>query len=188
MISALEIAKRYVGVRETGGKNRGPEIDQFNMFAGVPLGSPYCASGISFCFDLARRKLQGAAVRNHPAPSSVVFPRTASSQQIRLAFKKAGLLSTDAQDLKSWKGGVFGWTNRDKVHGHVGLVAGRLTDASGRIVALRTVEFNSNSAGSRDGEGVVENERIVPVDRGHKLWFCDVSSMAGGDFGWGELG
>jgi hypothetical protein len=41
----LRIARLQIGVEENPrGSNRGPEVDEYNRAAGVPLGSPWCAS------------------------------------------------------------------------------------------------------------------------------------------------
>ena len=41
--SIVRLAEKYVGMNEKLG-NRGAQIDEWNMAAGVPLGSPYCGS------------------------------------------------------------------------------------------------------------------------------------------------
>lgn len=46
-------ASRWVGYREQG-YNRGRWIDSFNIHAGVPLGSPYCASFVYWILDSLR--------------------------------------------------------------------------------------------------------------------------------------
>jgi hypothetical protein len=45
--AVIDTAKQYVGVREVG-KNRGYWIDEWNRWARVPLGSPYCASFVGW--------------------------------------------------------------------------------------------------------------------------------------------
>lgn len=170
ILSAREIAADIVtdNLRETPrGSNRGPLIDQMLKSAGVGVGNPWCAAFVSWCF------LQ--ATGEKPPFNS------ASSQAIMRWFKKQGRFSTDPQDLLEWKGALFGWTNRDRIHGHIGLIRARFT-AEGRVVAIGTLEGNTNDGGSRNGDGAYSLRRGVPVDGSHRLWFLNTTGLPGGDF------
>lgn len=171
--SILDVISTYVGMRETDGKNRAPWIDEINLSIGVPLGSPYCASGISHCFNIVYKSAKPSTKRK--------FPSSASSQAIKNSFKKLGLYTEDVQELKNFKGALFGWTNEDKIHGHIGLVIGRLTDESGKIIAIETLEFNTNTGGSRNGDGVYILKRSL-INPTKKYWFCDTSDIVGGNY------
>lgn len=185
-------------IREDRGSNKDSKgmIALFNKQVGAASNAPYCASSISYAFR---------SVEKHFAAQSgvVAFPYTASSQAIKRWFKGKGWLSTDPQDLLHWDGAVGGWTNvGDQWHGHVFMIVGRLTtrDENGnlRLVGIRTIEGNTNAAGSRDGSGIYQLTRMLfpdgmfyPVDSrgrkagpGHKLWFCDTSRIKGGTW-WG---
>lgn len=160
-------------ILESAGHNRSPVIDAWNQAVGNPLGSPYCAAGVS------------AAFRKFAKNDGHDFPFSGGSQAIRHWFETRGLLSWNPQDILKWKGAVVGWTDSGGIHGHVFLAVHRLTDANGVLLRIGTAEANTSAAtGGRDGEGCYELTREVPVDRGHKLWFCNVSDINGGDFGW----
>lgn len=133
-----------------------------NRFVGNPLGSPYCAAGVSWCFHAAGAK---------------DFPFSGGSQEIKSWFEERGLLSFSADDLKAWTGALFGWSNGDG-HGHIGFVWERLTDPQGAVERIKTIEYNTSLAGSRDGEGVFSLERWM-VGK-HKLWFLNTSEFLGG--------
>lgn len=170
-MTALSVAQSYLGTKEKG-HNRGLLADNCNEYTGAAMGSPWCAGFLSLCFCRAAGPLHG------------LCPKSASSLGIRNWFEARQLLSWDPQDMANWKGAVAGWTNDDG-HGHVFFVAKRLTNPSGKIVAIETVEGNSGPDGGRDGDGVYAHRRIVPVTaEGHKLWFCNTSHLPGGDFGW----
>lgn len=47
------VATALMGLKETGGKNRSPQIDKMNQLTGVPLGSPWCASFNAWVYDQA---------------------------------------------------------------------------------------------------------------------------------------
>lgn len=164
-MTALDKAKGMVGERETGGRNRSPFIDKINLRVGAPLGSPWCASFVSWAFA------QSDDADGHKAPGS------AGSQTWKAWAKKHGRWFTDPQKLLECKGALFGWTNPGGRTGHLGFVSGRLT-VDGKVTAISTVEGNSNMAGSREGDGVVANRR----DLKSKFWFIDTTGLKGGDF------
>lgn len=167
-LTALDfaLADSALPVRETNGPNRSPEIDAMNTFVGIPLGSPYCAAGVSYCFHRA-----GA--------TSEQFPFSGGSQAIRQWFEERGLLTFDPSELKYWKGALFGWS-LDDGHGHIGFVSGRLVNASGEVVGIQTCEYNTDKAGSREGEGCYQLRRSFAGP--HRLWFCNCSDIHGGDW------
>lgn len=189
--TALDVFKQWIDakVREDAGKNRDRAgiIDRLNKAVGVAKGSPYCASSVSGAF----RESQ-----NDPS-----FPYTASSQAIKADFKRRGLLFTAPDKLLEVHGAVGGWTNDgDPWHGHVFLVAKRYTivgpNGKPKVVAIGTMEGNTDGSGSREGDGFHEKRRAFfsdglwyPVDTrgkiigpGHALWFCDTSGIKGGSW------
>ncbi|HRK22046.1 MAG TPA: CHAP domain-containing protein [Fimbriimonadaceae bacterium] len=171
MPTAIEIAQQIVdaNLREhPPGSNRGPLIDRMLRSAGVEPGNPWCAAFVSWCF----RQATGAK----PAFNS------AGSLTIRNWFNKEGRFSIDPQDLLGWRGALFGWTNPDCIHGHIGLVRARFT-AEGKVVAIGTLEGNTNPGGSRNGDGAYALRRGVPIDGENRLWFLNTTGLPGGD-GW----
>jgi hypothetical protein len=134
---AITVAKSYLSVKENG-YNRSPDIDTWNRFTGVELGSPYCASFVSWVNHLVGLK----------APISAWAPDQVRSHNVQFS------------EIKS--GDVFGIYFRSKGRvAHVGFVD-RVRGAF-----LMTVEANTSPeavAGSnndRDGEGVYQRRRPV---------------------------
>lgn len=69
-----EAVKKYDGMLETGGYNRGPFIDSANREAGVPLGSPYCASTMRKIMKaqmLTTRTKMTARAKDYVGPHSI---------------------------------------------------------------------------------------------------------------------
>jgi hypothetical protein len=133
----IKVAESYLNVREDG-YNRSPEIDIWNGFTGVELGSPYCASFVSWVHHIAGVK----------APVSAWAPDQVSSHNVQFSEVKSG--------------DVFGiyFPSKKRV-AHVGFVK----KMSGSF--LLTVEANTSPdavAGSnsdRDGQGVYSRRRLV---------------------------
>lgn len=193
--SALEYAQHFADLplRETWGKNRSAEIDELCRLIGMPNpddrvvdGPPYCAIGVCACFLLFFQQHAGEGRE---------FQRTAGSQAIKRFMALKGWLSTNPNDILGWEGALFGWTNvGDEEHGHVGFVAGRLTDKAGKVTGIRTVEFNSDLSGDRNGDGCyalvrrmspngywrVENAKRQPVGKARRLWFANTTAFKGG--------
>lgn len=142
--TAVIFATRDLWWRESNGKNRSPEIDAVNKAVGVPLGSPYCKSGLWVRVIDATCKEWGLVNPVRRDASSQSMLRLAPSKFV----KAAGVLPK--------KGDVGILTNRiDKTHGHIYLVREDATDPKSHL----TIEYNTNSKGSRDGEGVHELTR-----------------------------
>lgn len=202
--SALDYARYFADLplREGSVKNRDGVIDELGRMTGYPApsdpkkaGLPYCAIGTCACFLLFQHQHEGTGRG---------FMLTASSQAIRRYFeaKEKGepgqWFSRDPQKLLEWQGAVGGWTNPgDSAHGHVFPIEGRLTRkaASGLVVTgIRTIEFNSDLSGDRDGQGCFRLTRRRLVNRTWKvesaqkklvglprdLWFCNTSRFKGG--------
>lgn len=185
-MTALDVAKDTIGrdagygegvVLEVAGSNRGPWIDEANHYVAIPMGSPYCAASVSLCF----RKSELASPASEFA-ELVRFAKSGGSQTLKAKAKARGKLFTDPQKLLTCKGALFGWTNRDGAHGHIGFVGERLTE-DGRVVAIGTWEFNTSPATmGRDGEGGYHLKRTIDALRAAhpQFWFIDVSDNVGG--------
>ena len=56
--TALDIARGFVGVRETGGNNRGPEVEAWLARVGLPPGNAWCMAFAWCCVQDAFSKLE----------------------------------------------------------------------------------------------------------------------------------
>lgn len=132
----LYYAMKYTYVRESKGPNRSPEIDVWNKFSGAPLGSPYCASFVSYMHYLA----------GVTAPKTAWSPSSVGSKNIKFSEVKGG--------------DVFGmyFSSKGRV-AHTGFVK----EVKGSLIY--TVEANtspsasSGSSSDRDGDGVFAKSR-----------------------------
>jgi len=168
-MNAIQAAESFLNVREHG-KNRGTEIDAFNLYTGAAMGSPWCASFVSFCLFKAKAGDHGF--------------KSASTLQIKQWAKTRSRLFKDPEELLKCHGALFGWTGPDGVHGHVGFVGQRYTDLdTGKVVAIGTVEGNTDGSGGRDGDGVYQRTRTLEEDeKDHDYWFVDLSGIPGCDY------
>lgn len=148
-IAALITLKILCGFSELQehplGSNRHPVIDTMNVRAGVPVGSNYCASAISFALDSAQADFtrrtavaQGFITKNSHTANDVLFNRY---------YPKAG-------DIVIWKLGQT-WK------GHVGLVIWWHNERG------YTIEANTSKKGVANGRGsgIYEKHRSIdPTD------------------------
>jgi hypothetical protein len=136
----LTVAAGYVGTVERQ-RNRGPEIDTWNRFCGVPVGSNYCSSFISWCNDQGRvrsPRLRTAWAR------SWIRPNSQSAQDVLLGR------------YKPKPGDIVVWVRERG--GHVGYVTA-WERRSGS-----TIEANTSSGvrGSQsNGNGVYRRQRVI---------------------------
>lgn len=157
----LDAARETVGVKETT-RNSGPEIDLWLATVSLPPGRPWCAAWLYSMFLRATRALgipnpcprTGAALRMYTLADDA-FKITAS-----VAFRNDLIVP----------GMAFFEDHSTPEHpgiGHCGLVVGLIQNTD----LVMTISGNTNVAGSREGDSVVERGR--PVSR--MLGFLDFS-------------
>ena len=109
----IEITRSQVGTRETG-KNRGA-VEKYCRSSGIPLGSPYCASGIYWSFDTAAHSLGYTS-------SYIPLPKTGLANGMYVYAAKKG-----KQLAGSYRAGdLIVWRNGSTVFGHIGQIMQRL--------------------------------------------------------------
>lgn len=156
--------------KETHGQNRSPILDKLCLKWGYPLGSPWCALFVIDAFDLIEDE--------HKEISGIKIIKTAGSQAMLKWFKDRALISKNPQDLLNWKGALAIRTDPGGKHGHVLLISERLT-TNNKVVALTTLEGNTNLAGSSNGDGAYKRKRIIPLTP-YTWTFCNTSEIIGG--------
>ncbi|WP_247672529.1 CHAP domain-containing protein [Aquimarina sp. MMG016] len=133
-----ELYDSQVGVRETGGSNRGSHVEMY--LASVDLGPSYawCAAFVSWCY-------QNAEVE---APQSAWVPSFALRR--KRIYHRGKFEKQTPQ-----KGDVFMiWYNSKNRPAHIGFI-----DQWGEKWIV-TVEGNTNDNGSREGDGVYRKRRL----------------------------
>lgn len=147
---ALEIAISQVNVHESGGNNRGREVDEYVRTVGLDPtnGYPWCASFMYWCF---KRAAQLLGIANP-------FPKTSKAVNIW------NLADRVCRDSNPSVGAIYildhgpNWQtqltdNRLTDNGHTGVA--RLVDAQGQL--LTEISGNTNAEGSREGNAVAEH-------------------------------
>src|SRR6185436_3808806 len=110
--AALQIAHSQKGVREIGGANMGPQVEQYLAAAKVGPGNPWCASFITWSLERAGKKMPGggwAAVQT--------WVRNAEAGQ-------NGLKIVSAQDARPGDIVAYDWGGQDDFgsDGHIGFL------------------------------------------------------------------
>lgn len=134
-----EVYTAQIGVRELTGRNDGVMVEQYLTSAGFGKGYAWCAAFVTWTFD------QAGIPAIHSAWSPSWFP---PSKTI-FTKGKQNKLEPDRAD-------VFGvYYPTLKRIGHVGFID-KWPDGDYAI----TVEGNTNSGGSREGDGVYRKRRL----------------------------
>lgn len=136
----VERAKSYIGTKERGGKNRGPEIDRFNRTVGVALGSPWC---LSFQYTVFEEVYADKLRQKNP------LPRTAHCMTLYNMVRRGECPELITMPATKAQPGDLLILDHGGGKGHVEMVVERLDDGM-----LVTVGGNTNRAGSREGDGV----------------------------------
>ena len=146
--SLVEIAVGEVGVREKGGNNKGPRVQEYQAATSIPgTGWPWCAAFICWCVREAVR-VAGPVTWELPKTALAYgFSGWAKGQGLDLKYRPA------AKDLEA--GDIISFRN----FSHVALVEKKPT---GKFV--HTIEGNTDAKGSRDGKthgGVWRKRRAI---------------------------
>lgn len=153
---AIAVALSQVGVREKGGRNRGPEVDEYIRSVGLdPTQGSYawCAAFVHWVFMHAA---ENAGVPN-PCPKRAGALRMRDSAP------------TGTRASKPVRGALF-FLDKGQGKGHVGIVE----SVSGDRVA--TIEGNTDDGGSREGDGVYKRTRRMAEINGG---FVDFGRLPG---------
>lgn len=168
----VEYAKTQIGVLENPlGSNRGPEVDKYQIAAGLTLnastskpGYAWCVAFTYYCYQQAAAKL---GIGNPHIKTAGVLDHWSRAKG------KPGIVrisNVDAiNDPTLVKPGALFIIDHGGGLGHSGIV----TEVSnGRLV---TIEGNTNDGGSRNGIGVFERKarKIADINKG----FVDYSSF-----------
>lgn len=121
-----------VGVRELTGKNDGKQVEKYLRSVGLGKGYAWCAAFVKWCFDSAGVKTTITAWSPSAENKNNYVYRQSS---IKKPIQQADVFTIYFSNLKRI--------------GHTGFVTKRFGTNS-----IQTVEGNTNSAGSREGDGV----------------------------------
>jgi hypothetical protein len=143
----IEIARTYIGVRERGGPNRGPDVEKFQKAVdGRATGEPWCLGFIMYCLKLVDEELgteHCLAITEH-----VMTCWDRSPVECRTLDPKLG-------GLVLWQ---FYKDGKPTLAGHAGLIVDFATEK-----VMTTVEGNTSAEleVQRDGDGVFERARLI---------------------------
>jgi hypothetical protein len=132
------IIESQLHVREATGKNDGPEVEAYLKHVNLGKGFAWCAAFISWCLDQV-------GIKN---PRSAWSPAFANPKDIIWKPK------CEKANQEPKLGDVFSlyYPNLKRV-GHVGFI---MNSEGNNFI---TIEGNTNSAGSREGDGVYRKRR-----------------------------
>lgn len=131
-------AEACVGIRETGGNNKGPMVELIQETVGRAEGEPWCCSFVQTCLAYAELKT---------GIQSPIF----ETEHVQTMWGKSKLQRVKYSPLKY---AIVCWAYEDSSNGHTGILI-----ENNRESYMRTVEGNTNGDGSRDGNGVFFKKR-----------------------------
>ena len=149
-----DIAVKYIGVKETGDNLAGTSKELLAIFKSDNIatgektdGYPWCAAFVSFC---VQKLNAGSAFYNGLLP-----PREASVNRFLNVWAKDNgclVFNNKATDYSPQKGDIVVF-----IFSHIGIVE----SVNGNL--LTTIEGNTNSAGSREGNVVARKNRSTSL-------------------------
>jgi hypothetical protein len=161
--TALARARSFVGVRESGGNNRGPEVEAWLRRVGQPPGQAWCAAFAWCCVDDAFRRL---LLPNPIRPCAGV---------VHLWDLLPAACQLDGPSPGCWAFHRDLDANGDPTSlGHMGFIDDVSPDGQGTY----SIEGNTNSGGSRTGGGVWRHTPSLRPLGYWNLGFADYSVVA----------
>lgn len=149
----------HEGLTETDGPNRSPLCDHINATIGAKLGSPYCMAGLWVCGVKAlcdKHKLINPVYKTASTQEFANYVQRYRPQYIHevpaRALKGDICILQLIEDPK--KGHAYTLTENESAHGQ------------------KTFEFNTNAAGSRNGDGNYRRTRFSTGGRTMKYRFA----------------
>lgn len=153
----LHVANSYVGEKETG-TNWGPFVKATLKLSGIGVPAPWCAAFVKRCLVEAGWTLNGPTY----SASTYWWWHWAKSQKRLLVPKKS-----EYHLIK--RGMLFVWNGASG--GHIGIVVSVDPEAG----TISTIEGNTNSAGSREGDRVARKTRPISLLKSYPRWgFIDI--------------
>lgn len=156
-MKSIDEAKLYVGKQETLGPNDGPLLRTMRsslLYPGAPACS-WCALFVTWCLTRAHMpETHSAKERRAALREAIGFTKPfylESCHDWYTQGKALGLV-----DKKPQAGDLFLLLNKDKRAHHIGFVTEALPESE-----FRTIEGNTNTGGSDNGDGVYERTRNV---------------------------
>lgn len=143
-LALIEEEKKWIGVKEKGGNNKGPEVEKFQKAVDNKASSEaWCMAFQMFCIKEVEAALGIKSQIFRSEHCLTVWQKSPKSMRIE----------------KPEPGCVIIWQHGTSTSGHTGIFTG--FDKNGNLL---TIEGNTNGAGSRDGDGVFSKTRNPVAD------------------------
>lgn len=156
----LHQANSYVGQKEIG-NNWGPFVKATLKLSGIGYPAPWCAAFIKRCLKEANWELNGPIY-----PASTYYWYIWAKKNSRLITPKTGQEFADTVK----RGMLFVWNGPDG--GHIGAIVTVYPET----LTFDTIEGNTNSKGSREGNQVARKTRSLSSLKVYPRWgFIDIS-------------
>ncbi|MFA9212952.1 MAG: hypothetical protein ACEQSR_03795 [Candidatus Methylacidiphilales bacterium] len=143
--SIKEVYDSQLGIREATGNNDGKEIAKYLKTVGLGEGFPYCAAGVKWC-------LLEAGYSQAKAINGMALSCDVKSRHVEI------------ENLESGDVGTLYYARLGRI-GHALFFDKKINSST-----YRSVEFNTNVAGSRDGDGVYRKYRSYNATYSFNRW------------------
>ena len=152
-MQSLDVAAKYLGKQETTGNNCGPLIDTWCKKLNCPTGIFWCGIFVSNVLMEAYNLADKSSLRKSLGYESPFYADAADDW-----YKQAGKIGKCQNDPQA--GDLFVILDQNGKAEHIGFCASSIVSVDGTF-GVHTIEGNTNSGGSRNGDGVYRRFRPV---------------------------
>lgn len=157
---AVSIMKTWVGTVETPkNSNRGPLIDTFHRYHGIPYGNPYCAMSVNFAYFKAHESVGAKSPLPKIARVSLMYKWGNNNPLVVKMFTPKtvmlGATTLKPGDIIMWKSGTK--SVKENWNGHEGLTQKQLLE--NHVLTIEGNTMPSAKGNQREGGGIWERTR-----------------------------
>ncbi len=135
-----KVAQFFVGVTETGGPNKGPEVEEFQKAVdGIAQGEPYCVGGMWFCIKAVDLRLGLNCQMKRTEHALTLWNETDPRHRVVMVPQPGDIIVWQKFDK-----------NKPTTSGHVDIIIGPLQNNN----TIQVVGFNTGNKDPREGDGV----------------------------------
>jgi len=137
------ISQKYLYVREKGNNNRGPEIDTWLKYCGIPVGNSYCMAYVVYMEHLAAFECgEKDPIPRYARVSLMAKWASSHPERVRLLSTKAMRWSGDFKpgQIALWKNGKPSKTEKYDWNGHTGIIIGYTPDGKMIVTEATTIK------------------------------------------------
>jgi len=156
MKTLFNIASKFIGIKEVGNNEdfNDPEFAELMYSAGFKKGDPWCMTFVKVCVELYLAQINSGYIKNLRSLNIFNAGSQGTFEKIKKYYPLAIVDKPTGNSIIIWRKYVNGKPTK---YGH-GAIINFLND---NLNQVHTIDGNTNTKGSREGDSILEKNRHV---------------------------